>query len=168
MVIENKLKIYTQVGMKTTVLNLGDNFEVHYPTDQYESYSAFTQDGTAAQNYTKFYKGKLEVRMAAKDKTIYYNRLPYNQFDHVFNPDYLEPPIQIQYKLQMRYLIENEMYVQRMKKQSEEDRSINTEVTTRTNIQRLKEYEIQLQVEQLKQTNQAQIQIMMGQGVKKQ
>jgi hypothetical protein len=155
-VTENKLKLYNQMGIKATAVGVGDNFAVHYPTDQYESYSAFTQDAGAIQNYSKFYKGKLDVRVATKDRTIYYNRLPYNQFDYVFFPEYLEPPVQIHYKMSLRCIVENEVYAQKIKKENEEAAAkVEARVT--------KDLELQKQIQLLQQTNQTQIQLMMNQ-----
>ena len=45
------------------------------------------------------------IQTAEKNKTIYYDRLPYNQFDKVLNADMEEPCIQFFYTLQLSYTV---------------------------------------------------------------
>ena len=47
------------------------------------------------------------VKYSDKNKTIYYNRIPYNQFDVVLNADFVEPRIQLYYTLKVRNTVTN-------------------------------------------------------------
>jgi hypothetical protein len=106
-IIEAKVKRFAPLGIKATPLSIGDNFETYYPTEQYEGYSAYTTDMSEVQAYQNVRQSKIAVKYAPKDRTVFYNRLPYDQFDAVINPDFVEPPIQIHYKVIVRYLTEN-------------------------------------------------------------
>jgi hypothetical protein len=105
-IIQAKAALYAPLGIKMFPLTLGDHFETYYPTENYEDYTAFVTDYNQLQsNRTR--QGKLNIRYANKEKTVFYSRLPYDQFDQVINPDFSEPPIQIHYKLQVKYQIQN-------------------------------------------------------------
>jgi uncharacterized protein YggE len=69
-----------------------------YPESQYTNYESFvSQSLDAAKNKT--------VTTMRKPKTVAYNKLPYENFDIVVNPEFLEPVVQYTYKLQVRYLL---------------------------------------------------------------
>ena len=50
---------------------------------------------------------KFLIKHSDKHKTIYYNRIPYNQFDMVINADYAEARVQFYYTLKVRYTTSN-------------------------------------------------------------
>lgn len=105
-IIEAKVKRFAPLGIKATPLSIGDNFETYYPTEQYEGYTAYSTDATNLQ-YQAAKQSKIAVKYAPKERTVFYNRLPYDQFDMVINPDFVEPPIQIHYKVIVKYATEN-------------------------------------------------------------
>jgi hypothetical protein len=105
-IIEAKAKRFPQLGIKAIPLSIGDNFETYYPTEQYEGYTAYSTDMSSVQ-YQNAKQSKIAVKYAPKDRTVFYNRLPYDQFDAVINPDFVEPPIQIHYKVVVKYATEN-------------------------------------------------------------
>ena len=106
-IIAAKAKMFETFNIKAIPYALGDNFETYYPTELYESYTASTTDFTQLQANQSYKQNKLSVKYANKDRTVFYNRLPYDQFDMVINPEFVEPPIQIHYKLTVKYTIEN-------------------------------------------------------------
>ena len=106
-IIEAKVKRFAQLGIKATPLSIADNFETYYPTEQYEGYTAYSTDLSNVQAYQNVRQSKIAVKYAPKDRTVFYNRLPYDQFDAVINPDFVEPPIQIHYKVVVKYQTEN-------------------------------------------------------------
>lgn len=106
-IIDAKAKRFAPLGIKATPLSIGDNFETYYPTEQYEGYTAYSTDFSNAQAYQNVKQSKIAVKYAPKDRTVFYNRLPYDQFDAVIHPDFVEPPIQIHYKVIVKYATEN-------------------------------------------------------------
>jgi hypothetical protein len=61
----------------------------------------------ARVNFEKPYGEQLNqqfiIQTSEKNKTIFYDRVPYNQFDKVLNADTEEPCIQLMYNLQVYY-----------------------------------------------------------------
>ena len=70
-IIQAKVAPYTSLGLKLYPLSMGDNFETYFPTENYESYTAYATDQNIKQN-------KLSIKYAQKDKTVFYSRLPYD------------------------------------------------------------------------------------------
>lgn len=134
-IIKMKEKVYTQLGLKLEVQNMSDGFNAAYPLERYASYTAFYTGSSieevkigkkkkeqAKNIYINTKNTTINVNQTAKDedddsefivkysdknKTIYYNRIPYNQFDVVLNADFVEPRIQLYYTLKVRNTVTN-------------------------------------------------------------
>ncbi|MBN2681274.1 MAG: hypothetical protein JXR58_02090 [Bacteroidales bacterium] len=148
-VIKLKQKDYEKMGLNITIENMYDGFNATYPLERYASYTAY-YTGSSIEEIKVAKKRKQEaakntvvsgknatvninifdiqeeddtefiVKYSDKNKTIYYNKIPYNQFDMVLNADVAEPQIQIVYSLKARYRVENlEVYTERINKKKE-------------------------------------------------
>ncbi len=106
-IIIQKVKLWNDFNLKTTPVSVGENFETWYPTELYEEYAAWNSDASQLSAFQQKKLGKMGIKYANKDRTVFYNRLPYDQFDVVINPEFTEPPIQIHYKMAVKYLVEN-------------------------------------------------------------
>ena len=159
-VIETKKETYSQLQFHLVSYNVADGFNVSYPMERYKSYTAFhsgaspymvsmvTADLDAsldkAQRTAQLDKLNREftIQTSEKNKTIFYDRMPYNQFDKVLNSDVAEPCIQFFYTLQVGYTImTDEQY-----KISEENKVLNKQNQryagmTKKQIRRLKKLE---------------------------
>lgn len=102
-IIEKNRELYTDLGLQTTVVNLADGKSCTYPAERYASYTAY-QSGSSMQTAEKK-NPNVEIKQVEKIETIYYDKIPYNQFDMVLNADMVEPAIQFFYKLKVRYLV---------------------------------------------------------------
>lgn len=137
-VITSKEQIYTSMKMHLDVVTLGDGFNCVYPIERYKTFTAFNSGSSyQAVTYAKaerdnnitvhgknttinLYDGKgydaydqqFIVQTSEKNKTIFYDRMPYNQFDKVLNADTEEPSIQLFYTLQVNYSILNDAQYQ--------------------------------------------------------
>lgn len=80
---------------------LVEQSNIIYPEDRYSDYESFVSQSLQEA------KDK-DVTTLRKPKTVAYNKLPYNQFDIVINPEFLEPVVQFTYKLKVRYSLEKE------------------------------------------------------------
>jgi uncharacterized protein YggE len=103
-IIDQKKKIYDQMGLSAEVVNLSEGYNCAYPTERYSQFTAF-HSGTSryavvAQN------PNVEIKSADKASSVYYNRIAYNQFDEVINADAVEPMVQFYYTLKVRYNIQ--------------------------------------------------------------
>ncbi len=126
-VIQTKQDTYSALKLHLDIYSMSDGFNTVYPIERYKSYTAFN-GGSSYQavayaqtartnnitmlghNNTVNLDGRDKydsmnqqflVQTAEKNKTIFYDRIPYNQFDKVINADTEEPSIQISYSLQV-------------------------------------------------------------------
>ena len=91
---------YDRLGLKVEgeFRVIYENKKAIYPEDQYTNYESFvSQSLDAAKNKT--------VTTMRKPKTVAYNKLPYDNFDIVINPEFLEPVVQYTYYLRVKYLL---------------------------------------------------------------
>jgi uncharacterized protein YggE len=72
-----------------------------YPVEQYDKYTAFSNPTLSAVKRVDL----SNVVSAPKSQTVYYNKLPYNEFDKVINPQIIEPAVQIYCHVQTRYIL---------------------------------------------------------------
>lgn len=126
-VIETKKSTYTGFDMHLNLFGLGDGFSVVYPQERYKSYTAYNSGTSVSAVKNALYEPVAEINIsgknnniliedkrqqrqqqfliqtAEKNKTTYYDRIAYNQFDKVINSDEEEPCIQITYTIQTTY-----------------------------------------------------------------
>jgi uncharacterized protein YggE len=91
---------FKKLGLKTEgeFMIVTESKKAVYPENQYTDYESFvSQSLDAAKNKT--------VTTMRKPKTVAYNKLPYDGFDIVVNPEFLEPVVQYTYKLQVKYTL---------------------------------------------------------------
>lgn len=103
-IIEMKRKTYEKMGFATTILMMAEGYDSKYPEERYASYTAYIQ-GVSAQNVAQ-QNPNIQVREAEKEQTIFYNKVPYKQFDKVLNPDIAEPGVQFYYKMRVKCRME--------------------------------------------------------------
>jgi hypothetical protein len=77
-------------------------------------------DGAAQRDYLQ---QQFLIQTSEKNKTIFYDRIPYNQFDKVINADTEEPCIQLYYTLVVTYT----MMTQEQHEQIEKNKKISEE-----------------------------------------
>jgi uncharacterized protein YggE len=73
----------------------------YYPTQMYDSYTAFESDQVSASG-----RERLTTQAARKSRTFFYNGLDPSGFDDVIDPAVLEPVVQFTLYLKVRYDIE--------------------------------------------------------------
>ncbi len=156
-VIQTKEQTYTDVKMHIDVYSMADGFNCTYPMERYKSYTAYNSGSsyqavsyaTESMNNTYIMNGKnntlhmngsptndamrqqFVIQTAEKNKTIFYDKMPYNQFDKVMNADTEEPCIQLFYNLQVFYTmitedayLKNQEQIALNKKQQEENKLV--------------------------------------------
>lgn len=77
---------------------ISEKSSVVYPIDRYRSYQAYT--GTSIDAI----KSK-HVTKVRKPKTMFYNKLPYHEYDIIINPKILEPAVQFTYSITVKYVV---------------------------------------------------------------
>lgn len=130
--IASKESTYNTLKFHLTANAMSDGFTCTYPMERYKQYTAYYSGASpVAVKYEREFRdlnniyvsgrgntvkvdGSLTadardqhftIQTAEKNKTIYYDRLPYNQFDKVLNADMEEPCIQFFYTLQLSYTV---------------------------------------------------------------
>lgn len=106
-VIKKKLEVYERLGFHLTAQNFGINRGSVYPMERYAYYSAF-KSGTPKPSKT-YKPGERDktvlVNYTEKEKTVYYEKVPYNQFDLVMNAETTEPTIQVYLSMSVNYTV---------------------------------------------------------------
>lgn len=77
-------------------------YETVFPTDSYDSYTAFETSRVSASNYNEKYK----VKEARKSKTFYFNPRDEGEFDYVINPVVTEPVVQFSLYLRVKHSVD--------------------------------------------------------------
>lgn len=80
---------------------IGENKQVSFPVDRYSSYKAFSNVSLGGTPE----KGK--VQDMYKPKTMYYDKVAYDNFDIVINPVLLEPAIQFMYTMKIQIAVKD-------------------------------------------------------------
>ena len=108
--MNTKIKDFEQLGVKldTVYRVISEGKGVAYPISRYQSYQS-------AQSTSLEKSGRGEVTKIRKPLAYYYNALPYDLFDIVVSPEYLEPVVQYTYKLKVRYIIKPDPVKERTK-----------------------------------------------------
>ena len=75
---------------------------IYYPTEMYESYTAFEAENVEVEQY----RSKYVVQHQRKGRTFFFNALNADGFDTVLNPVVIEPVVQFTLYLKVRYDIE--------------------------------------------------------------
>lgn len=128
-VIASKESTYDALKMHLDVYSMSDGFVSTYPMERYKTYTAYHSGASPHEvkyamslrenniyvngknnnisidqkSNPEFLNQQFVVQTAEKNKTIFYDRVPYNQFDKVINADIEEPCIQLSYSLQVAY-----------------------------------------------------------------
>lgn len=112
--LRQKLANYKELGivLDTVYRVAAEDVAVVYPAGNYENYQGYSSSSLEALKKTT---GVTTVR---KPQTLFYNKLPYEQYDIVLNPVFAEPPVQFTYNIKMRFLIQRKP-VERVRTQRE-------------------------------------------------
>jgi uncharacterized protein YggE len=103
-----KIRDFEKLGVKLVPMyqTIAENRTSVYPSERYSAYSAF--NSTSLREVKKPLIGSASVNVAEKPVTLYYNRLPYHDYDIVINPQIVEPAVQFSYKLMMKYVMKKQ------------------------------------------------------------
>ena len=100
--VRERLNAYGELGMSvdTVYRIVAEASRVFYPIERYRTYESFSSPSIQALSK------KGEVSQAPKPKTMYYEMLPYNDYDIILNPSMLEPAVQYTFNLKVQYFLE--------------------------------------------------------------
>jgi uncharacterized protein YggE len=100
--INMELSIFEDLDIKldSVYRSIVENQAMAFPIERYASYQAFSSSSIDKKNVTT----------ARKSTTMYYEKIPYNQFQIVVNADMLEPSVQFSYNMQVKFMIHRPLY----------------------------------------------------------
>lgn len=99
--IKHKVADYAKIGLRLDTMEhvLAESKSATYPAERYQRYKAFAGQSLDAAKK----KAAADIKTIRKPLSIYYNKLPYNDFDIIINPTILEPAVQFTYSLKVQY-----------------------------------------------------------------
>lgn len=99
-ILTEKLTDFKQLNINFDTIYhvISENIDVSYPVDRYRSYQAYSGASLEAVN-------KKLVTEVRKPKTMFYNKIPYHEFDLIINSSFTEPIVQFSYELKAKYII---------------------------------------------------------------
>jgi len=123
-IIRKKSESYARMGFTLEAQNYTNTQGSAYPMERYVKYLA-ANTGVPKSIAKKSSKDKpVEYNYADKNTTIYYEKVPANQFDLVINADMVEPTVQFYYSLNINYRI----VLEDVAKREKEDRDLDLQL----------------------------------------
>jgi hypothetical protein len=103
-IVGKKVKDMEKLGLKFAGMyqTVSEGTGSSFPIERYTSYAAYS---TSSLREVKKGPGTTVVQEARKPVTAYYNRVAYNGYDIVLNPNVLEPAVQFTYSLAVRWVL---------------------------------------------------------------
>ena len=101
--LNQKTEDYKKLGVKFNpkFQVMGEDVQSVYPIERYRSYTAY--NNSSLQALKKSGVSSASISYQPKQATLYYDKLPYNNYDIVINPNVIEPVAQFTYNLKVRY-----------------------------------------------------------------
>ncbi len=124
-IILKKTESYSRMGFNLEAQNYSTTKGSVYPVERYVKYLA-ANTGTPKRFFSKpSSKDKpIEYNYADKQTTVYYEKVPYGQFDLVLNADMVEPTVQFYLSLNINYKI----VLEEVAKREKEDRELDVQL----------------------------------------
>ena len=106
--LNQKSEDYKKLGQKFNpkFQVVGEDVRSVYPIERYRSYTAY--NNSSLQALKKSGVSSTAISYQAKQATLYYDKLPYNNYDLVINPNVIEPVAQFTYSLVVRYTFKDD------------------------------------------------------------
>jgi len=100
--MNEKVADYEKLGitLDTVYRMIDDEKGAIFPASRYQKYNAYVQSSVQA------FKKKSTLNEIRKPNTLFYNKIPYEDYDIVLNASMLEPCVQYTYHLQMHFFLE--------------------------------------------------------------
>lgn len=127
-IVQKKVESYTRMGFTLEAMQYGSTQGSVYPMERYMRYTAAhtsVPQVKPAKNAKDAKDPKpVTVNYTEKPTTIYYEKVPYNQFDVVLNADMTEPTVQFYMNLTVNYKI----VLAEVAKREREDRDLDLQL----------------------------------------
>lgn len=100
-VIQTKVREYGNIGIVTTsdYELISENVNATYPLEKYSTYAEFARYSANSTKMGSKVISKYDV------PALYYNPIPYNNYEIVINPVVIEPVVQFTYNVKVKYVL---------------------------------------------------------------
>ena len=104
--LNRRVEQYKAMGVAVErLINItSESFAVQYPRDRYFSYTAIHNTSLNQLNNNEIAEG-IRSAAAEKNKTFYYDKLAFDNYDVVINPVVVAPVVQFVYNLRVKYRV---------------------------------------------------------------
>lgn len=104
-IMNEKVKEFSKLNIKwdNRYHTISEDMSSSYPIERYSNYISFNNAALNVSNSDK--GGSKRITSSAKQRKIFYNKIPYNQYDKVINPVFTEPVVQFTYSLKSKYVL---------------------------------------------------------------
>jgi uncharacterized protein YggE len=107
-ILASKKELIKRTGMNLRFSQVREKYGSVYPMERYSEYYAY-KTGVTPTYISNYRKGQqTQYNYAEKNKSVYYDRVSYKQFDKVINPVVGEPQVQIYLTLKGQYTVYDE------------------------------------------------------------
>ncbi|HBX53770.1 MAG: hypothetical protein A2275_02200 [Bacteroidetes bacterium RIFOXYA12_FULL_35_11] len=102
--MNKKVKEYKKLGLKfePTYNSVVENISTTFPLERYSRYAAFTDPSMNVFSKSGKYGN------SNRGISLFYNKLPYNEFDLVINPVVVDPVVQFAFKLKQKFVLKKQ------------------------------------------------------------
>ncbi len=112
---QKKLKDYERIGIEldTVYHVLSEEKNATFPVNRYQQYQAVCRSSIEAA------RKRQTVNNIRQPKTMFYNKMPYEPYDIIINPEIMEPAVQYTYNLKVKYIIKERSPLVQVKREKE-------------------------------------------------
>ncbi len=112
---QRKLKDYADLGVEldTVYHVIAEQKSSTFPIDRYQQYQAVCRASLDAV------KKRQTVNNIRQPKTMFYHKMPYEQYDIILNAEIMEPVVQYTYNLKIKYIIKERSPLVQVKREKE-------------------------------------------------
>jgi uncharacterized protein YggE len=123
-IIAQKTESYKRMGFTLEAQHYASTQGSVYPLERYVKYTAAHTTSPKIKADKPGKEKTVDVNYSEKQSTIYYEKVPYSQFDVVLNPDIAEPGVQFYLNLTVNYKI----VLEEVAKREKEDRDLDLQL----------------------------------------
>lgn len=102
--MNKKIREFKKLGLKFEPIyqSVAEDISGTYPLERYAKYAAFNDPSLNVVTKSSKYAS------TSHNISLYYDKLPYNEFDFVVNPVVIEPVVQYAYKLRQKFVLKKQ------------------------------------------------------------
>ncbi len=107
--ISETVKAIQAVGIELDTVHkiFSENQSATYPASRYSTYTTFSRPSLDAARRRPTISGDDKIVSTPKNTILYYNPIPYDNYDIILNPVVSEPVVQLSYSIVVKYFVKD-------------------------------------------------------------